>query len=62
MGTEGEPTTRVPGLDAVDNRVTVDMKFFNDGGIATRLEHIVPHAASQGEPTQILIGSGANSR
>ena len=62
MGTEGDPTIRVPELNSLGNRVPVDMNFFNDGGIATRLEHKVPNAASQGEPARMLTVSGPNSR
>jgi hypothetical protein len=60
--TEGGPTTHVPGLNANDNRITVQYKFVNDGALASRIEHSVSYAEPQSAPTRSLSGSGSSDR
>ena len=57
---EGGVGTHVPGLNSNSNQITVNYKFVNDGGLATRIEHTVNYQEPAG--LNINSASGVNTR
>ncbi len=57
---EGGVGTHVPGLNSNSNQITVNYKFVNDGGLATRIEHTVNYQEPAG--SNIVSASGVNTR
>ncbi len=60
--TEGGTGTHVPGLNSNDNRIQVDYRFVNDGGLATRIEHQVQYREPAAGGGTSLSASGSNDR